>query len=207
MSGRIIIDLFTTLDGVAQAPGGPDEDPSSNFPFGGWQAGIPSEAVGASVMEGMTNLDALVLGRRTYDIFAAYWPHHATGPEGVVGQLFNRVPKFVASRNPDVELGWEGSSRIGADLPSEIAALRDQYRDVHVIGSVDLVQTLLAQQLYDELQLWVYPLVLGQGKKVFPDGAVPSNLRLVEPAKTGDGGTIMVRYAPVPGEPKVGSFA
>ncbi|WP_309082590.1 dihydrofolate reductase family protein [Microbacterium sp.] len=205
MSGRIIIDLFTTLDGVAQAPGGPEEDPSGGFRFGGWQAPLPSEAVGRSVTEGMQTLDALLLGRRTYDIFAGYWPQHTTGPEGWIGQLFDRVPKYVASRDAGIELGWQGSTRIGDDLGAEIAGLRERHRDVHVIGSIDLVQTLLAKRLYDELQLWVYPIVLGQGKKVFPEGAVPSRLKLLQ-AESGDGGTLLLRYAPLPGEPEVGSL-
>ena len=203
--GRIIIDLFTTLDGVAQAPGGPEEDETGGFPFGGWQAPLPSEAVGRSVEEGMQTLDALLLGRRTYDIFAGYWPQHTTGEEGWIGQLFDRVPKYVASRDAGISLEWQGSSRVGADLASEIAALRSRHRDVHVIGSIDLAQTLLAEKLYDELQLWVYPVVLGQGKKVFPDGAVPSNMKLLS-ASAGDGGTLLLRYAPAPGEVQVGTM-
>ncbi|WP_309126936.1 dihydrofolate reductase family protein [Microbacterium sp.] len=204
MTGRIIIDLFTTLDGVAQAPGGPEEDPSDGFRFGGWQAPLPSEAVGRSVTEGMDTLDALLLGRRTYDIFAGYWPQHTTGPEGWIGQLFDRVPKYVASRDAGIELGWQGSSRVGDDLASEIAELREKHEDVHVIGSIDLVQTLLAERLYDELQLWVYPVVLGQGKKVFGDGATPTNMRLVH-SEIGDGGTLLLRYAPLPGEVQTGT--
>lgn len=203
--GRIIIDLFTTLDGVAQAPGGPEEDESGAFPFGGWQAPLESEAVGRSVAEGMETLDALLLGRRTYDIFAGYWPQHTTGPEGWIGQLFDRVPKYVASRDADIRLEWQGSSRVGADLASEIAAMRSRHRDVHVIGSIDFVQTLLAEKLYDELQLWVYPVVLGQGKKVFPDGAAPSNMKLLS-ASSGDGGTLLLRYAPLPGEVRTGTM-
>ncbi|MFE6734852.1 dihydrofolate reductase family protein [Microbacterium sp. NPDC057650] len=203
MTGRIIIDLFTTLDGVAQAPGGPEEDPSDGFVFGGWQAGYPSEAVMRSVSAGMETLDALLLGRRTYDIFAGYWPHHTTGPEGFIGQLFDRVPKYVASRDAGIELDWQGSSRVGDDLASEIAAMREKHQDVHVIGSVDFVQTLLAEKLYDELQLWVYPVVLGQGKKVFPDGAAPGNMQLLS-AEAGDGGAVLLRYAPLPGEVRTG---
>ncbi|UNK71122.1 dihydrofolate reductase family protein [Microbacterium sp. H1-D42] len=203
MTGRIIIDMFTTLDGVAQAPGGPEEDPSDGFPFGGWQAPLPSEAVGRSVDEGMKTLDALLLGRRTYDIFAGYWPNHTSGPEGFIGQLFDRVPKYVASRDADIRLDWQGSTRVGADLASEIAALREKHNDVHVIGSIDFVQTLLTEKLYDELQLWVYPIVLGQGKKVFPEGAAPANLRLLH-AEAGDGGALLLRYAPLPGEVQTG---
>lgn len=203
MTGRVIIDLFTTLDGVAQAPGGPEEDTRDGFPYGGWQAGYPSEAVMRSVTAGMETLDALLLGHRTYDIFAGYWPQHTTGPDGFIGQLFNRVPKYVASRDAGIRLDWEGSSRIGDDLASEIAALREKHQDVHVIGSVDFVQTLLAERLYDELQLWVYPVVLGQGRKVFPDGAAPSSMRLLH-AESGDGGTLLLRYAPVSGDVRTG---
>lgn len=205
MTGRIIIDLFSTLDGVAQAPGGPEEDPTGDFPFGGWQAPIRSEAVGRSVGRGMETLDALLLGRRTYDIFAGYWPHHTDGPEGFIGQLFDRVPKYVASRDAGIALDWQNSVRVGDDLASEIAQLRERHQDVHVIGSIDLVQTLLSEQLYDELQLWVYPLVLGRGKKVFPDGAAPANLRLLH-AESGDGGILLLRYAPVPGEVRTGTM-
>lgn len=207
MTGRIVIDLFTTLDGVAQGPGAPEEDPSGGFRFGGWQAGVPSEAVGESVMGGMQTLDALLLGRRTYDIFAGYWPQHTTGPEGPIGQLFDRVPKYVASRDAQIALDWQHSTRVGADLAAETAYLRERHQDVHVIGSIDLVQTLLGERLFDELRLWVYPIVLGQGKKVFPDGARPANLRLLQPAATGDGGILLLRYAPgEPGEPSTGTM-
>ncbi|MGP6170172.1 dihydrofolate reductase family protein [Microbacterium sp. A196] len=203
MTGRIIIDLFTTLDGVAQAPGGPEEDTADDFPFGGWQAGVPDDAVGKWVMDGMSTLDALLLGRRTYDIFASYWPHHMTGSEGPIGQLFDRVPKYVASRDADIALEWQGSSRVGGDLPAEITRLRSQHEDVHVIGSVGLVQTLLTEQLFDELQLWVYPVVLGRGKKVFPDGAAAANLRLLG-AEAGESGAVSLRYAPGPGPVRTG---
>src|SRR5690606_16236336 len=205
MTGRIIIDLFTTLDGVAQAPGGPEEDTSGGFRFGGWQAPLPSEAVGRSVDEGFRTLDALLLGRRTYDIFAAYWPHHTTGPEGYIGQLFDRVPKYVVSRNAGIELDWQGSTRIGDDLATEIAQLRERHRDVHVIGSVELVQTLLTEQLYDVLQLWVYPVVLGEGKKVFPDGAAAHNMRLLG-AEAGAGDSVLLRYGPAEGEVRTGTM-
>ena len=205
MTGRIIIDLFTSLDGVAQAPGGPEEDTEGGFAYGGWQAPLESESVGRSVMEGMSTLDALLLGRCTYDIFAAYWPHHTTGPEGEIGQLFDRVPKYVASRDADIKLDWQGSSRVGADLAREVEQLRSRHEDVHVIGSIDLAQTLIAEQLFDVLQLWVYPLVLGQGKKVFPDGAAAANLKLLS-AESGDGGVVSLRYAPADGPVRTGTM-
>ncbi|MEV4776323.1 dihydrofolate reductase family protein [Microbacterium sp. LWH12-1.2] len=205
-SGRIIIDLFTTLDGVAQGPGGTDEDISGGFRFSGWQAGHPSSGVGDQVMKGMAGLDALLLGRRTYDIFASYWPHHADGESGDIGKLFNRVPKYVASRDAGIGLEWEGSSRVGADLASEIADMRARHREVHVIGSVDFVHTLLGEGLFDELNLWVYPILLGAGKKVFDDGAMPSVLELLEPPVADDGGVTLLRFGRTDRVPGVGTF-
>lgn len=191
MTGRITIDLFTTLDGVAQAPGGPDEDPTGGFPYGGWQAPLPDEVIGQQIVEGIAGMDALVLGRRTYDIFAAYWPLHVDNP---IGQRFAEIPKYVASRGP-LQLDWAGAEQLGPDAPAAVAALRERHEDIHVIGSIDFVQSLLAAEAYDELNLWVYPVVLGQGKKVFPDGAAPANLRLIAPPITG-GTAVQLRYAP-----------
>ncbi|WP_435747927.1 dihydrofolate reductase family protein [Microbacterium sp. PMB16] len=205
-SGRILIDLFMTLDGVAQGPGGTDEDPSGGFRFSGWQAGHPSSGVGVEVEKGMQGLDALLLGRRTYDIFASYWPHHTDGESGDIGKLFNRVPKYVATRDADMALDWEGSSRIGDDLAAEIAALRANHREVHVIGSVDFVHTLLAEGLFDELNLWVYPILLGAGKKVFDDNALPSVLTLLEPPIADDGGVTLLRYGRTDKTPEVGTY-
>lgn len=205
-SGRILIDLFMTLDGVAQGPGGTDEDPSGGFRFSGWQAGHPSSGVGPEVEKGMRGLDALLLGRRTYDIFASYWPHHTEGESGDIGKLFNRVPKYVATKDADLALDWEGSSRIGDDLSAEIATLRANHREVHVIGSVDFVHTLLAEGLFDELNLWVYPILLGVGKKVFDDGALPSGLTLLEPPIADDGGVTLLRYGRTDKTPEVGTY-
>ena len=193
--GLIHIELFATLDLVAQAPGGPDEDPSGGFPFGGWQAPLMDDMVGQSVDAGLADFDALVLGRRTYDIFAAYWPGQEAGADGSIARQFNAVPKYVASRGTPT-LEWAGSSQLGPDLAVEFQALRERHENVHVIGSVDFVQTLLAQQLFDELVLWVYPIVLGQGKKVFPDGAAPSTLTLLEPPLVSAKGAVLLRYGP-----------
>lgn len=204
--GRILIDLFSTLDGVAQGPGGVGEDTSGGFRFSGWQAGYPSPGMGAEVDAGMRGLDALLLGRRTYDIFASYWPQHTDGEEGHIGRLFDAVPKYVASRNPDLALDWQGSSRVGDDLAAEIARLRATHREVHVIGSVDFVHTLLAEGLFDQLNLWVYPLLLGTGKKVFDDAALPSVLRLLEPPVVDDAGVMLLRYGRTDRTPEVGTF-
>lgn len=206
MSGRILIDLFTTLDGVAQGPGGVGEDTTGGFTFSGWQAGYPSSGVGPQIAKGMEGLDALLLGRRTYDIFAAYWPQHTDGPSGEIGQLFDRVPKYVATRDPDFPLAWQGSSRVGADLATEIADLRVRHREVHVIGSVDFVHTLLAEGLFDQLNLWVYPILLGAGKKVFRDDALPSVLELIEKPVTDAEGVTLLRYSRTDRAPQVDTF-
>lgn len=200
MAGRIYIDLFTTLDGVAQAPGAPDEDPSNGFPYGGWQAPFPDETIGASIGKGISELDALLLGRRTYDIFAAYWPHQS----GRIADALNRSPKYVASRGTP-SLDWDGSSLLGPDIAAEVATLRERHENIHVIGSVDFVQTLLKAQLFDVLTLWVYPVVLGQGKKVFPDGAHPANVTLLESAVTGPLGVVQLRYGPAAGDVQTGT--
>lgn len=199
--GTIHIDLFSTLDGVAQAPGGPEEDLEGGFEFGGWQAPLFDELDGEQVAEGMREMDALLLGRRTYDIFAAYWPHQG----GDIAELFNRLPKYVASRGtPDLE--WAGTSQLGPNLAASIGELRDRHSQVHVIGSLDLVQTLLGEQLFDRLNLWVYPIVLGKGKKVFADGAVPTNLTLTEPVVTSPKGAVMLHYERAGGVPATGTF-
>jgi dihydrofolate reductase len=203
--GLIHIDLFTTLDGVAQAPGGPEEDTDGGFAFGGWQAPLFDDEVGEQVGAGMKSLDALLLGRRTYDIFAAYWPHQTEGVDAPIATLFNRVPKYVASRgNPT--LAWANSTLLGPDLGSAVREVRDRHTNVHVIGSIDLVQTLFAQRLFDRLALWVYPVVLGAGKKVFADG-IPTNLTLAEPAVTSSKGAVLLRYALAPGTPATGDMA
>ena len=206
MTGRILIDLFSTLDGVAQGPGGVGEDTSGGFTFSGWQAGYPSSGVGPEIAKGMEGLDALLLGRRTYDIFASYWPHHTDGPSGEIGQLFDRVPKYVATRDADLALEWPGSSRVGADLAAEIADLRARHREVHVIGSIDFVHTLLAEGLFDQLNLWVYPILLGAGKKVFRDDALPAVLELLERPVTDAEGVTLLRYGRTDRTPAVGTF-
>lgn len=206
MTGRITIDLFTTLDGVAQAPGGPDEDPSNGFPYGGWQAPVDDDLVGEVIMAGIVRMDALVLGRRTYDIFAEYWPKHTEGDgAGAIGRRFDAIPKYVASRR-SLDIGWRGTTQLGSDAAADVAALRDRHDDIHVIGSIDFVQTLLAAEAYDELALWVYPIVLGQGKKVFPDGAAPANLKLLAPPLTGPKGAVLLRYGPN-GQPTTGDMS
>lgn len=203
--GLIHIDLFVTLDGVAQAPGAPDEDAAGGFAFGGWQAPLFDDVVGGQVDEGMAGMDALLLGRRTYDIFAAYWPHQEDGVDSEIARRFNRLPKYVASRGTPT-LEWAGSTLLGPDLTGAIREVRERHENIHVIGSLNLVQTLFAERLFDRLTLWVYPIVLGQGKKVFAEGAVPTNLSLLEPARTSEKGAVLLRYARADGTPGTGDM-
>jgi len=206
MTGRIQIDLFTTLDGVAQAPGGPDEDTEGGFAFGGWQAPLVDDIAGAQIMEGIRSTDALLLGRRTYDIFAAYWPHQLDGPDSEIARTFESIPKYVASRGtPD--LVWRDSHLLGNDLDAEVAALRDRHRDVHVIGSIDFARTLVARGLFDRLNLWVHPIVVGAGKRLFETDGPPATLALLEPPATSGTGTVLLRYGYLNGTPATGDMS
>lgn len=203
MPGRILIDLFTTLDGVSQAPGGPEEDPESGFAYGGWQAPLIN-GDGDRLMAGIRSTDALLLGRRTYDIFAGYWPHQVDGADSEIARKFNDIPKYVASRGtPD--LSWRDSHRVGGDLVAEIAALRERHAETHVIGSIDFAHTLLAESLFDQLNLWVYPVVLGRGKRLFEVDAAAQGLVLLEPA-VADAGAVLLRYAPTGVAPTTGDM-
>ncbi|MGW5350217.1 dihydrofolate reductase family protein [Streptomyces sp. NPDC004031] len=204
--GRVQIEMFTTLDLVAQAPGGPEEDLSGGFAYGGWQAPLIDEEMGAQIGAAYEGTDALLLGRRTYDIFAAYWPHQEDGPDAGFAALFNSIPKYVASRGtPD--LSWEGSTQLGPDLPAAVREIRERHEHVTVVGSVDLVQTLLREKLFDRLDLWVHPLVLGAGKKVFDAGTVPTNLTLLEAPATSPKGTVFLRYGVGEGVPRTGDMS
>jgi dihydrofolate reductase len=203
--GVIDIELFATLDLVGQAPGGPEEDPAEDFPYGGWQAPLLDEVAGAQVDAAYEGTDALLLGRRTYDIFAAYWPH-VTGQDSDFATLFNSIPKYVASRGtPD--LSWAGSTHLGPDLAGEVRKLRERHERVKVVGSLDLVQTLLREKLFDRLDLWLHPIVLGVGKKVFDGGAVPTNITLLQPPAASPKGTVFLRYGLAEGTPGTGDMS
>lgn len=200
--GTIHIDLFMTLDGVAQAPGGPEEDTDRKFEFGGWQAPLIDEVVGAQVDSGMAGMDALLLGRKTHEIFAGYWPHQP----GRVADLLNRLPKYVASHAP-LSSPWAATSWLGPDPVEAVRSLRQRHREIHVIGSLDFVQTLFAEKLFDQLNLWIHPVLLGQGKRVFAEGVTPTRLRLVPPVVASPKGTVLQRYALLEGRPEVGTMA
>jgi len=205
MTGRIHIDLFTTIDGVSQAPGGPEEDPTGGFEFGGWQAPLIDEADGEQIMGGIRDMDALLLGRRTYDIFAGYWPNQVTSPDAEIAHKFDAIPKYVASRGTP-QLDWRDSHLLGGDLATEISALRERHQSIHVIGSIDFSRTLVEKGLFDELNLWVYPIVLGRGQRLFPDDGPPTSLTLLEPPVASGKGTILLRYGPGSGRPETGDM-
>jgi dihydrofolate reductase len=190
--GIIVANLFMTLDGVYQAPGGREEDTEGAFDFGGWQAPVSDEEGGASIAAEISRMDALLLGRKTFEIFASYWPHQS----GDIADALNRVPKFVVSAtlaNP----GWEGTTV----LPDAQAAgrLRDEYGQVHMFGSGVLIRSLLAAQVLDRLHLWLYPVTLGQGKRLFDAGTVPATFRLAEPARSFPKGAVSLVYEPAGG--------
>jgi len=201
--GELIMTEFLTLDGVAQAPGGPDEDREGGFRHGGWQAPLADEEAGEVVFEEARHMDALLLGRRTYEIFAGFWP---TAPEEIpFTGLLNRVPKYVASRTLSPPLGWEGSTLLGESIAESVTSLKEHYDELHVIGSLSLVQTLCRFGLVDRLHLWLYPLLLGSGKKVFTDAIPPTALRLTG-SVTYANGTVHLTYETA-GAPTYGNLA
>ena len=200
--GQLVVDMFVTLDGVLQAPGEPDEDREGGFDHGGWQAPYFEEESGQRIGEHLAQMDALLLGRKTYEIFAAYWPKAAA--ENPIAAVLNTAPKFVASRTLD-HVDWESSTLLEGDVAQAVARLKPDYEQMHVIGSGDLTQTLLRHDLVDRLNLWVYPVVLGTGKRLFGDGASPAALRLVESA-TFPSGAVLLVYERA-GKPTYGNLA
>lgn len=187
--GILSVDLFITLDGVYQGPGGPDEDREGGFEFGGWQAAYSDEETGQAIVAGINRMDALLLGRKTYDIFAGYWPNRADDP---IADTFNALPKFVVSRSL-TDPGWAGTKAL-SDV-AEVAALKDRFEDIHVIGSGELVRSLLRADVVDLLNLFLYPITLGAGKKLFPDGAgVPAAFRFAQPPQGFPTGAVALAY-------------
>ena len=201
--GKLIVTEFVTLDGVAQAPGQPDEDRDGGFAHGGWQAPVADPESGQVIFEQAKTMDALLLGRRTYQIFANYWP---SAPEEIpFTPLLNGVHKYVASRTLAGSLAWQGSTLMADDLADDVAAIKERHDEVHVIGSLDLLQSLLRLGLVDRMNLWVYPLLLGSGKRVFADGTVPTGLRLTE-SVTYPSGALHLSYETA-GVPTYGNMA
>lgn len=187
---KIVVNAFLTLDGVMQAPGGPDEDREGGFPHGGWQAPHVSEVTGRLVVEGFADADGFLLGRKTYDIFANYWPK-ITDPDNAIATALNSRPKYVLSRSLD-QVAWNNASLIKGDTVAEIQKLREQPgRALHTWGSTDALQTLQKNDLIDEYRLFIFPVVLGSGKRLFGSGTVPAALKLMESATSGKGATYL----------------
>jgi len=186
--GILAVDLFITLDGVYQAPGGPDEDRSGGFGYGGWQAPYFDNESGAMIGAGIDRLDALLLGRTTYDIFAGYWPNQ---PDSLIAAKFNAAPKFVASRTL-TDASWAGTTVV-SDAATEVRALKDRFDEIHIIGSGALARSLIAADLVDRLNLYLYPAVFGTGKRLF-DGTVPAAFHLAEPPATFPKGAVSLVY-------------
>ena len=198
----LAVHTFLTLDGVMQAPGGPEEDTSGGFTHGGWSVGYWDDVIAEHMGTVMSEPFELLLGRRTYEIFAAHWPD-AAPEEGA--DLFNNATKYVASRTLD-RLEWQNSVLLDGDVAEAVAKLKGQPGpELHVHGSGELVQTLLKHDLVDELRLKVYPVVLGTGKRLFGDGTNPAGLRLVNSA-TSPSGVLITTYQRA-GEIAYGSFA
>ncbi|MEZ5660911.1 MAG: dihydrofolate reductase family protein [Burkholderiaceae bacterium] len=199
---KLIASTFVSLDGIMQAPGGPDEDPTGGFPFGGWTFAYFDDTMDLSA----AGFDAvgreLVLGRRTYEIFEAYWPYQPA--ENPIAASINGARKHVASRTLK-SLDWPNSTLLGDDVPAAIAALKaTPGPNLQVIGSGNLLQSLQAAGLVAQFHVWTYPVLLGRGKRLFDEHIKPSALRLVR-TQTSPAGVVMSTYEP-DGDVRPGSF-
>jgi dihydrofolate reductase len=183
--GKLVVTTFVTLDGVMQAPGGPDEDRSGGFEHGGWLVPLFDSDTGAFMDEVFGRAGSFLLGRKTYEIFITHWPH-VTDPDDPVASRLNSLPKYVASRSLE-NAGWQNSTVI-RDVPADVAALKEEPGgELQVHGSGDLIQTLIEQDLVDAYNVLTFPVVLGTGKRLFPEGVTPGALRLTQSRTTGTG--------------------
>ena len=183
---KIIVQEFLTLDGVMQAPGDPDEDRSGGFEHGGWQLAYFNDTTGNVLMSGFAETGGFLFGRRTYDVFAKHWPNQPA--DDPLAPTFNDAQKWVVSTSLSEPLSWQNTTLIRDDVPGEIRKLKAaDGGDIRVIGSGELVQTLIKEGLVDEFQLIIHPLVLGEGKRLFRDGLSETRLRLTssQPTSTG----------------------
>jgi dihydrofolate reductase len=197
---KLIVLEFITLDGVIQAGGGPQEDTSGGFKYGGWQGPYSDEILGKVMEEQMKQPFSLLLGRKTYDIFAGYWPHHEDYWPGI-----HEATKYVASHDASLKLDWSNSVLLTGDVAKKVKRLKTQSGpDLKVYGSADLVQTLLKHDMVDELWLKIYPITLGTGKRLFVEGTIPTAYKLAE-SKVSSKGVIIANYERA-GKVQTGSF-
>ncbi len=189
---KLVVGTFVTIDGVMQAPGGPDEDRDGGFEHGGWSVKYWDETMGKMIVEQTLQPDALLLGRKTYEIFAAHWPR-VTDPKDPVASKLNSMQKYVASRTLR-KTGWHNATLLPGDAATAVARLKAQAGgEIHVAGSSNLIQTLLKHDLVDEFRLWVFPVIVGSGKRLFGDGTIPGAFRLVD-AQVSTTGVAIHRY-------------
>ncbi len=201
---KLAVLSFMTLDGVMQAPGGPEEDPTGGFKHGGWVAGYFDDFLGSVMVRQMSKPFDLLLGRRTYEIFVAHWPY-VKAKEDPIAAGINNAKKYVAS-NTLVKLEWRNSELIKGDVAKEVSRLKEQDgSDIQVHGSGNLIQTLLRHDLVDELWLKIFPITLGRGKRLFAEGTIPVGYKLLE-GEISPRGVIVATYVRS-GEVRTGSFA
>ena len=201
---KLIVLSFITLDGVMQAPGGPEEDPTGGFKYGGWVAGYFDDFLGKVMDKQMSKPFDLLLGRKTYEIFAAHWPYVKTNEDPIAAAI-NHAKKYVASKTLK-KLDWSNSELIKGDVAKEVKKLKEQDGpEIQVHGSGNLIQTLLKHDLVDELWLKIFPITLGRGKRLFAEGTIPGGFKLLV-SETSPSGVIVASYARA-GEVKTGSFA
>jgi dihydrofolate reductase len=193
--GELHVNMNVTLDGVIQANGGPNEV-DAGFEYAGWERPYWDEASGAQMDQDVQDADAMLLGRTTYDLFRGYWP----GKQDVIGQNFDRVPKYVASRGTP-ELSWDASTQV-TDAGAEVRDLRERHELIHTWGSGNLLQTLFREGLVDQVNMWVCPVVIGTGKKLFPDGTAATRFEQAEPPKAYPAGVMLLRYRRLDGPPE-----
>ena len=199
---KLIVSTFVTLDGVMQAPGGPEEDPTGGFTYGGWTVNYWDDMMGQVMGGYMAKPFELLLGRKTYEIFAAHWPNIKDDP---VADKLNSIKKYVVSGTLD-EVKWNNSTLIMGNVVQAIRNLKEQKGpEIQVHGSGNLIQTLLQHDLIDEFRLWIFPVTIGKGKRLFGEGTQPVNLKLID-SKTSTTGVIIATYEPA-GDLKTGSFA
>lgn len=199
---KLIVLSFITLDGVMQAPGGPEEDPTGGFTYGGWSVGYWDDFLGNVMAEQMSKPFDLVLGRKTYEIFAAHWPY-VKGDDPFAAQI-NDARKYVVSKTL-AKLEWRNSTLVKGDVVHEITKLKEEEGpELQVHGSANLIQTLLKHDLVDELRLKIYPVIVGKGKRLFAEGAVARSFKLLD-SKTSPKGVIVATYERA-AEVKTGSF-